>query len=257
MSGTWVRRLRTAEAGAAAQLLCFPCAGGAAGGYARLARALAPDLDVHAVQYPGRQDRLAEPPARDLAGIVDHVVRELPLHCAAERPLALFGHSMGALLAFETARRLERDRSPFAPVRLFLSGRASPVLGPRADDFLRDDATLLAQMRRLGGAEPQVLDDPDMRDLIMPSVRADHALLMRYTWDRGTLRDCPFTVLVGDRDPVVTVAEADRWRQLTSGPTRTVSFPGGHFYLNDRAPELAATVREALFPAGRANASGG
>ncbi|WP_330324592.1 thioesterase II family protein [Streptomyces pseudovenezuelae] len=245
MSGTWIRRLRPSGPGTA-QVLCFPYAGGAANGYSGLAHALSPDVEVFAVQYPGRQDRFREAPAQDFQQIIEHVLGELPSHCDPGKPLALFGHSMGALLAFETGRCLQQTQSPFTPIHLFLSGRASPSLGRRPSDFLRSDATLVAELRRLGGADPQVLNDPEMLELIMPSIRADYRLLMQYSWDQGTLRDCPFTVLVGEEDPVVMVGEADQWRALTSGVTRTVPFSGGHFFLNQQAQQVAQVILSAL-----------
>ncbi|MFJ4940811.1 thioesterase II family protein [Streptomyces pseudovenezuelae] len=247
MSSTWIRRLRPSGRGTA-QLLCFPYAGGAASGYSDLAHALSPDVEVFAVQYPGRQDRLREAPAQNFQQIIEHVLEELPSHCDPEKPLALFGHSMGALLAFETGRCLQQNQTPFAPTHLFLSGRASPSLGRRPSDFLRSEAALVAELRRLGGADRQVLDDPEMLELIMPSVRADYRLLMQYVWDQGTLRDCPLTVLVGEEDPVVMVREADQWRTLTSGLTRTVPFSGGHFYLIQQVQQVAKVILSALVP---------
>ncbi|MEV6123822.1 alpha/beta fold hydrolase [Streptomyces sp. NPDC052077] len=244
-SSTWIRRLRPAASGTA-QLLCFPHAGGAVNAYGGLARALDPGAEVFAVQYPARQDRLGEPPARDFGEIVERVLAELPGHRDPGRPLALFGHSMGALLAFETARALQRAGAADRPVHLFLSGRASPSLGPRASDFQEGDAALLAEIRRLGGMDPRLLSEPGILDLIMPPVRADYRLLGQYVWDRGTLRDLPVTVLVGEDDPIVSVDQADQWRGLTSGPGRTLALPGGHFFLDQQIERVAAAVTEAL-----------
>ncbi|MFJ8313917.1 MULTISPECIES: thioesterase II family protein [unclassified Streptomyces] len=242
MGGEWFRRYGTDAVGAPL-MYCFPHAGGAASAYIPLSRALSPAVEVWSVQYPGRQERRREEPVRDLgelaALIADQVQRE------AGRPYAFFGHSMGAVVAFEAARLLA-GRKAQGPVHLFVSGRSAPSAGPRRSDLLKGDSELRAEMRRLGGTAGRVLDDPELMDMVMPALRADYQALSGYRWAPGQPLDCPITVLVGDSDPVVTLDEAAAWGQLTTRPAVMRAFPGGHFYLDDHIGEVAGAVAAGL-----------
>ncbi|MFF3488530.1 thioesterase II family protein [Streptomyces sp. NPDC002701] len=247
MNSTWFRRFTTA-AGDGPRLVCFPHAGGSATAYVPLSRTLPAEFDVLSVQYPGRQDRYNEPPFTDLAALVETVAGELAHGLAAEpaRPYALFGHSMGALVAFETARVLARDGLP-APRRLFLSGRGAPL--PRsggAHGRLYDDAEVLAEVRRLGGTDQAMLENPEILEMVLPALRADYRALGTYDWRGGEQLPTATTVLIGDCDPMVTVQEARAWREHTSGDFVLKVFPGGHFYLADHLGAVAEAVTEGL-----------
>lgn len=246
MNSTWFRRFTTA-AGDGPRLVCFPHAGGSATAYTHLARTLPADFDVVSVQYPGRQDRYLEAPFTALAPLVEAVAQELAHELAADpaRPYALFGHSMGALVAFETARLLARGELP-GPQRLFLSGRGAPA--PTADTHyhLYDDADVLAEVRRLGGTDQAMLDNPEILEMVLPALRADYRALSTYSWHGGEPLAASMTALVGDRDPMVTVQEARTWREHTSGDFALKVFPGGHFYLADHIGQVAAAVTEGL-----------
>ncbi|MER6030041.1 alpha/beta fold hydrolase [Streptomyces sp. NPDC001851] len=239
MPGAWFRRFGTAGAGAR-RLFCFPHAGGAASAYLRLSQALSPAVEVLSTQYPGRQDRRLEPGVEDL-GVLADLLAEQVRREAGGRPYAFFGHSMGAIVAYETARRLDRQAGS-GPVHLFVSGRRAPSTGPHRSDRLLGDAQLRAEIRRLGGTGSRVLDDPELMEMIMPVLRADYRALAGYAWEPGRPLDCPLTVLVGDADPVVTVEEAAAWRELSTAPTAVRVFTGGHFYLDDRTQDVAEVI---------------
>ncbi|MET9608847.1 alpha/beta fold hydrolase [Streptomyces sp. NPDC006512] len=247
MNNTWLRRFTTA-AGNGPRLVCFPHAGGSATAYTNLARTLPADFDVVAVQYPGRQDRYLEAPFTALDPLVEAVAGELARELAEDpgRPYALFGHSMGALVAFETARLLARDGLP-GPQRLFLSGRDAPGLRKSSAHYRRfDDAAVLAEVRRLGGTDQTTLDNPEILEMVLPALRADYRALSTYSWGGGEPLTTAVTALVGDSDPVVTVQEALAWREHTSGPFALEVFSGGHFYLNDHLDQVASAVTEGL-----------
>lgn len=244
MNSTWLRRFTTAE-GDGPRLVCFPHAGGSATAFKDLAQALPAHVDVVSVQYPGRQDRYREEPFTELSALAGAVAEELSGELAADgRPYALFGHSMGALVAFETARLLAQGQLPL-PQRLFLSGRGGPE-SDRVAYHLFDDAQLLADVRRLGGTDQGMLDDPDILDLVLPAMRADYHALGTYRWRGGEPLTVPVTALTGDSDPMMTVEDADTWRAYTTGDFAAKVFPGGHFYLFDQLPQVAATVIEGL-----------
>ncbi|MGC5342995.1 thioesterase II family protein [Streptomyces sp. DT24] len=243
MESRWLKRFeRTSPSGV--RLLCFPHAGGAASAYLSLSGALAPDVDVRAVQYPGRQDRHREPPVESIIGLAHHIADEVVSALGTERPYAFFGHSMGAAIAYETARRLEEMSVP-APVRLFLSGRGRPTVVPPPSDRIVGDPALIAEMGRLGGAG-LLLEEPELLEMVMPAVRADYLALRTYTWCPGPPLHIPFTVLVGDDDPVVTPDRAADWLEESALPGECHVFPVGHFYLDEYADEVAAVIRKAL-----------
>lgn len=246
MNSTWFRRF-TATTGDGPLLVCFPHAGGSASAYVPLSRALSAEFDVVSVQYPGRQDRYAEAPFTALAPLVETVAEELAHELARVpgRPYALFGHSMGALVAFETARLLVQNGLP-VPQRLFLSGRGGPLCRTGDEGLPWDDADVLADVHRLGGTDQTMLDDPDILEMVLPAMRADYQAVATYRWTRGEPLAVPVTTLIGDHDPMVTVQEARTWGECTSGDFALKVFPGGHFYLTDQIGEVAATVSEGL-----------
>ncbi|MET9432589.1 alpha/beta fold hydrolase [Streptomyces sp. NPDC006551] len=256
MGSEWLRRFASPEGNSAsasrATLVCFPHAGGAASTYVPLSRGLAPDVDVLAVQYPGRQDRRREQAIADIGELADALAAEV--RSELRGTYAFFGHSMGALLAYETARRL-RDRHVAGPTRLFLSGRGAPTLGPSPHDRMSTDADVLAAVRRLGGTTPAVLDDPELREMVMPALRADYRAIGTYAWRQGDPLDVPFSVFVGDSDPVVTVDQASAWRDFTTATTTVDVFPGGHFYLDGQLPAIVKAVADDLAGTGPSSAS--
>ncbi len=243
----WLRRFAvpggdSATAGGTT-LVCFPHAGGAASAYVPLARALAPEVAVLSVQYPGRQDRRHERPLDDIGELADALAAEV--RRGPEGPYAFFGHSMGAVLAYETARRLREDGRT-GPSHLFLSGRRAPALDPSPHDRLLTDDDVMAAVRRLGGTTPAVLDDPELREMVMPALRADYRAVGSYGWRPGAPLSVPIGVFVGDSDPVVTVEQASAWRDFTTAPTTLEVFPGGHFYLDRHLPAIARSLTAAL-----------
>ncbi|MFE2499527.1 thioesterase II family protein [Streptomyces scopuliridis] len=241
MDSKWFRRYGQAGPGepGSPRLICFPHAGGAASAYAGLARLLAPHFDVLAVQYPGRQDRRRETPERGITSLAGRIAARLLE--GGPGPYVFFGHSMGALVAYETARTLQRWGST-GPDRLFLSGRGAPGMTPSPHDQLDGDGAILAAVRRLGGTDAAVLDDPELLDMALPPLRADYAALASYRWGRDPALDIPVTVLVGADDPVVPVEAADGWRERTTLESELLVFPGGHFYLGGQLGEVAEVM---------------
>ncbi|MFF2331443.1 MULTISPECIES: thioesterase II family protein [unclassified Streptomyces] len=232
-TGVWVRRFhQTPEA--PVRLVCFPHAGGAASFYFPVSRTLSPKLDVLAIQYPGRQDRRHEPAVEDVGTLADLIVAELrPL---MDKPLAFFGHSMGAVVAFEVTRRMASEGR--APVILFASGRRAPS-AVREEYVHKDtDEKIIAELQRLSGTDARMLDDEEVLRMILPSLRSDYKAVETYRAEPGATVSCPIDVLIGDDDPHVTHAEATRWREHTTGPYDIEVFKGGHFYLNDHAPAV-------------------
>jgi pyochelin biosynthesis protein PchC len=239
----WFRRYAPAD-GAAVRLVCFPHAGGSASYFMPVAQALAPSVDVLAVQYPGRQDRLREPCVDSVHELAR--LSALALQDTDDRPVALFGHSLGALVAYEVARSLTGTRAG-SPVHLFVSGRRAP--SSHRDESLHrmgDDA-IIAEVRALGGTSQQILADPELRDMVLPALRGDYKAVETYRHVPGAPVRCPVTALTGDRDPKTTVDEAAAWEaHAPADAFELLVFGGGHFFLNSRADEVIASLRERL-----------
>jgi surfactin synthase thioesterase subunit len=241
MLSPWLRRFQQTS-DAPTRLVCLPHAGGAASFYFPMAKALAPALDVLVVQYPGRQDRLTEPVPTTIAEFADEVCKALtPLD---DRPVALFGHSMGSAIAFELALRLHDQGRP--PIHLFASGRRAPTR-PRNDNVHKGtDDEIVARLRSMAGTNADLLADPQILAMILPAVRADYRAIETYRALPGTKVDCPVTVLTGDNDPQITVEEAEAWRECVTGPVDIRVYPGGHFFLVDHASAITALIKERL-----------
>lgn len=240
-TGAWIRRFNPAP-DAAHRLVCFPHAGGSASFYFPVSRALAPAVDVLAIQYPGRQDRRHEPCVDSIHGLADALAEELDGWF--DRPVTFFGHSMGASLAYEVARRFEERGTVLHG--LFASGRRAPSTVREERVHLLDDDGLIEDISRLSGTDTQVLGDPEILRMILPSIRADYRAAETYRYVPGPRLSCPLTALTGDDDPQVTLDEARAWADHTSGPFDLKVYPGGHFYLNSQAPAVLSALKSHL-----------
>ncbi|MFI1359077.1 thioesterase II family protein [Streptomyces sp. NPDC020898] len=241
----WIRRYVDADrrAEAVVRLVCFPHAGGSAGYFRPLAQALAPRFETLAIQYPGRQDRRREHLPESMAELADAAFASL--RHRVEPPFAFFGHSLGAVLAFEVTRRFEQ-LTPTGPVRLFASARRAPSVARNESVHLLDDRGLIQEIKRLGGTDPAVLDDPELRELVLPVVRADYRAVETYACPPGARVTCPVSVFAGSSDPVTPVEEAAAWGLHTTKEADTRVFDGGHFYPDGNWPALAAAISAVL-----------
>lgn len=226
----YVRRARRADP--RVRLFCFPHAGAGAAAFADWPPRLPPAVELIAVQLPGREDRVREQPLTELPV----VVRTLG---AALRPylrgrFAFFGHSGGALLAFELARAL-RSRGGAQPEHLLLSGQPAPDLPPVAEPIhALPDAEFATALAGFGGTAQSLVDDPDLMGLLLPALRADFAIGERYEHHPAEPLAADITALGGTDDPRAPEEALLGWREQTTGAFRTRLFSGGdHFYLND------------------------
>jgi surfactin synthase thioesterase subunit len=241
--GSWVRQYHPPR-GRGPVLVCFPHAGGSAVAYFSLSAALSEITEVVILQYPGRQDRLMEPPVEDLTEMAGSIVRALApwLH----RPIALFGHSMGSVLAYEVALRLERLRPRNPPIGLIASGRSAPSVRHDRGLHLLDDEAMAATMAELAGTPPALLADKDLLALVIPAMRSDFKAAETYHDTAGTILSCPISAYCGEADLNVPADGFLAWREHTAAEFTSRYFEGGHFYLQSREPEVARAISRDL-----------
>ncbi|MBP2325700.1 surfactin synthase thioesterase subunit [Kibdelosporangium banguiense] len=243
----WIRRFVPSPE-AATRLVCLPHAGGSASYYLPVAKALAPKVDVLALQYPGRQDRRDEPGLTTVADLADGVFDAL--RPWTDKPLTIFGHSMGASVAYELTRRLQEAGTK--PIALFASGRPAPNR-TREDNktYLLNDKDLTAEVKALGGAGSHLLDEPDILNMVLPAIRTDYQAAETYKWTPGPKLTCPIHAFIGDADPKVNADEARSWSDHTTGEFSLQVFEGDHFYIDKHAPAIIAAISARIDQAAR------
>nr|AEU17900.1 putative thioesterase [Streptomyces antibioticus] len=234
----WMRRFHPA-ANDSPRIVVLPHAGGSANFFVPLSRALSPRLDVQAVQYPGRQDRLAEKGIEDMAEFADRIFAAI--RPQSDRPLALYGHSMGAVVAFEVAHRLEASGA--APLGVVVSGRRAPSSHRDEKRHVSDDE-IVAELRALSGTQAGLLADEEFLRMILPAMRSDYRAVESYTCSPDAVLSCPVLALTGDADPRTTLDEVKAWAAHTTGPFELEVFSGGHFFITDHQSRIADLVAD-------------
>jgi medium-chain acyl-[acyl-carrier-protein] hydrolase len=241
-AGGWIVGTRRTDP--AVRLFCLPPAGGGSSEYASWTEDFAEDIEVCPVELPGRQTRWREAPE----DAVDALVEQLATAIAGEldRPYALFGHSMGSLLAFELIRTLRR-RGQALPRVLFVSGGRAPHLR-RTQDSIHDKSTeeLTARLKAIGGLPDEVYQEKELLELLMPTIRADFALCETYRYREEPPLECPIVGLAGAEDEETPPAMMERWREQTAAGFALRVLPGGHFFLRPQRDAVLGVVRSAL-----------
>jgi pyochelin biosynthetic protein PchC len=235
---SWLRRYAPRPA-AATRVFCLPHAGGSASSYRGWAAGSPWDVEFVAVQYPGHEDLSGLDPVPMMHDLADGVAEEV--RGLSDLPFLLFGHSMGAVVAFEAARRLQASGAR-GPERLMVSGRPAPHRSRPGVVHLGTDDDLAAELTRLGGTRESVLSHPGLREFVLPIMRHDYRLAETYQPQNGPALRAPITVLYADADPEVTRADAEAWNDATDGPCEVLAFSGGHFYISPRGEPVIAAV---------------
>lgn len=184
-----------------------------------------------AIRLPGRESRLREPPLHTITEIVAALVTDLPPWL--DRPHAWFGHSLGAVIAYETCLALRRAAQP-DPARLLVASRRAPHLAPLKQPVHDAPAAEFAQrLSDLSGMPPEVLDDEEVMASLLPMLRADFAAVETYAYQAGPPLDCPISVYGGKDDPFVTISQLHAWQEHTAASCSVRLLSGGHFFHRD------------------------
>lgn len=245
MSSTLWFRVSYPKPQARLRLFCLPYAGGAAAIYRNWPQSLPDDIEVCAIQLPGRENRIREQPFNNLVALVQVLLPNLLPYL--DKPFALFGHSMGSLIAYELAQQLQSHDQ--TPTQLFVSGRRAPILSEPAallHTIPSDEAFLTALQQRYNNLPAVLLAEAELRALFVPLLRADMTLVETYQYRARPALSCPLVALGGAVDPFVSPAELQAWPQLTQADFAVHFFPGGHFYLNEQMQPLLATIASCL-----------
>lgn len=228
-------------------LFCLPFAGGsAAATYGRWPRLLPREVRVLPLELAGHGRRGAEPLCDSVKQSVADLLRAIA-PAARSAPYALFGHSMGTLIAYELVRALDAAGLP-PPRGLFMSGRKPPhhACAQREMHLLGDDL-FLAEIRKLGGTPDAFFGSEALMAAFLPVLRSDYRMMARYEAQQPVhVTSAPLTVLCGDRDPLADAHSLRTWQAYTSGDFRIASFSGGHFFLHDHAARICALIAQQL-----------
>ena len=231
-----------ANPAAASRLFCFPYAGGSASIFRDWHGGPLAASEVCPIQLPGRERRFNERPIDRMPRLAKAIVEHLP----QDKPFAFFGHSLGALVAFEVARELRRQ-SKTMPFHLFVSGAPAPQLCPhKAPRFNLGRDAFIAEIRKLGGTPEEALQSEELLELVLPVLRGDFAVIDTYVCRDEPPLSCPITALAGTRDEEVDQFEVMDWRSQTADRFDFQVFPGDHFFITEFGSRLRELVGSAL-----------
>jgi medium-chain acyl-[acyl-carrier-protein] hydrolase len=229
---------------AALKLVCFPYAGAGASIFRPWHSYLSEDVEVCGIQLPGRQNRILESPFTRVSDLLEELGPQiLPL---LDRPFAFFGHSMGSILGFEMARWLLRIRG-LEPSCLFVSGRRAPQISDTDPALhIMSDTNFVAEIRRLNGTPKEILNDPEILKLILPTLRADAELCETYSYSVNTTLSCSIIAFCGREDHQETPDRMGGWCCQTTGEFSLHLMPSDHFFIHSNERQLLRCLQEEL-----------
>jgi medium-chain acyl-[acyl-carrier-protein] hydrolase len=226
------------------RLFCFPYAGGRALSFRKWSNSLPSTVEVCPIELPGRGTQLMEPPFTQLLPLVQTIA--CALFPVLDKPFAFFGHSMGGLISFELTRLLRKDYG-LRPVHLFVSGCRAPQI-PNTTPLVHTlpKPAFLKELSRLNGTPEEVLKNAELMQMLLPTLRADFAVLETYIYTPEPPLDCPITAFGGLQDRDVSYEYLEAWQEQTNATFSVQMFPGDHFFLHSEQPLLLQSLFQEL-----------
>jgi medium-chain acyl-[acyl-carrier-protein] hydrolase len=229
-------------------LFCIPFAGGSAVSYFRWKGLLDKQIELVPLELPGRGKRYREPLYEDFNEVVTDLYKSLR-QSIDSRPYAIYGHSMGSLLAYELSHQVQSMEHP--PLgHLFLSGRDAPHNPIQPDQLFSGlpNVKLIETIKQMGIASSEIFQSQELLDMFIPVLRADFKVVENYRFEEKPRRlNCNLTVLNGEDDPIIK-HDMNEWAQYTNGQCRTFKFPGGHFFIHQHMERIVELINETLLP---------
>ncbi len=227
-----------------ASLLCFPYAGGGTVAYHSWKNLVHPDIALLRVQLPGRETRLREEPFTAFSPLIEALVAALIPWL--DSPIVFYGHSMGALIAFEVTRALREMGKP-VPCHLFVSSFRAPHL-PDPDQMISKlpEDQFIERLKLYDGIAPAILMNAELMEIYLPILKADFSILSSYNYTKQAPLPCPITAFAGSADPKICTEDIDAWKDHTTGRFDRHFFPGGHFFINESQSEMLEHINQCV-----------
>ncbi|WP_320175458.1 thioesterase domain-containing protein [Maridesulfovibrio sp.] len=225
------------------RLFCFPFAGGGASAYRNWLGESSDDLEIIAIQPPGRENRMGDRPLESMDEIVTEAVREIMKF--GDCPFSFFGHSLGARVAFECVRRLRQLNCPL-PEHLFVSGSRSPEIPEPKPLHHLDDSSFVEELKRFSGTPQVILENRELMELFLPILRADFTVDETYSFVEAAPLTVPVTAFCGTDDEEATLEEMEGWRRHTASSFFLHSVKGEHFFILESWRDVLGCIRETL-----------
>lgn len=228
------------------KVIMLPYAGGSAGVYSRWKPFMPDTIQLVPTDIPGRGFLIKARPLTRVVDVVNHLLHQLEHELADEQPYALFGHSMGNLLAFELMHRL-REEGKTMPICAFLTGRRPPHRIEARKRYELDESELIQEMVSMGGTTEEVLKSRELMRFIMPILRADFEVVDTYVLPQGREPlDVPFVIMSGTEDQLMSIEDMQEWKHYTRSDCTILPISGGHFFVLEQNQLICRYLQEYL-----------
>lgn len=222
------------------KLYCIPFSGGNAYSYLAFKKQLVANIRFVTLELPGHGTRISEPLLHTIDEMTDDLLRQIELN--QHDDYVLFGHSLGALLAFLMCRKISKAGKPL-PSMLFVSGQSAPSLIKPDERYLLPDKQFVEVLREMEGTPNELLSEKQFLDFFLPVIKADFQALANFRYHPENPLEVPIVVLAGKQEKF-RFEEVERWQVETTNKTEFYWFEGGHFFINDHATEICRLVEE-------------
>ncbi len=226
------------------RIFCFPFAGGGASIYRGWGKLFGSKVEVCPIQLPGRENRFSEPAFKEARALAQALASQLQLY--SDKPFVMYGHSMGALVAFELTRVLQANGMTMPEALILGAHRAAHLPRTRETLYNLDDKAFIDRLQRFGGFPEEVLASADLLQFLMPTLKADFTLCDTYVYTEQEPLNCPIHIFAGAADPEAPPAVMEAWCQHSNTDTQMHIFQAGHFFIRSDLERVVDTLKTIL-----------